>query len=180
MRIGIFGGSFDPVHRGHIRLAEKILKSHSLNLIYFVPVARSPFKRARPAASGKDRLAMLRAAIRGKGRFRISDCELKRPALSYTIDTVKFFQRKFPGSDLFLLMGKDALRNFKKWRSWRKILKQTGQISHGRLGGISSTKIRARLRKGQAAGAWVPPGVENYIRNRRLYAPLSSKSRGPG
>ena len=176
MRIGIFGGSFDPVHLGHVRLAEKILRAHALDRLFFVPVKRSPFKSAAPIAPAKDRLAMLRLAAGGMRGVQVSRCELNRPAPSYTIHTVKFFRKKFPKAELFLVMGKDARNRFKRWRSWREILRECRLAAAPRIGKFSSTAIRARLSRGERAAGLVPKKVERYIRLNRLYG----KGRGSG
>ena len=169
MRIGIFGGSFDPVHLGHVRLAGKMLKSSSLQKIYFVPVRRSPFKSKAPSASAAHRLSMLRLALRGKPRMEISRCELRRPPPSYTAHTVKFFRKKFPRAELFLVMGRDALRHFGKWRNAAEIRKECGLLPHARIGGISSTDIRARAQSGRGLKGLVHPAVERFVRRKGLY-----------
>ena|SRR3989338_3120702 len=169
MRIGIFGGTFDPVHLGHVRLAKKILKTHSLNRFYFIPVRRSPFKSVAPSASAQDRLAMLRLAVDSMRAIKISRFELERPAPSYTIHTVRFFRRKFPKAEIFLVMGRDTLRHIRRWRNLREILKQTKLLSHERIGGISSAEIRARLGSGRDVTGLIPEKVKKYIRRRRLY-----------
>lgn len=169
MRIGIFGGSFDPVHLGHLRLAEKMLKSKALQRIYFVPVKRSPFKSRAPAANAKDRLTMLRLALRKNPALKISECELRRPSPSYTAHTVKFFRKRFPRAQFYLLMGQDALKHFRKWKNPREIQKECRLLPHARIGGISSSKIRVRAASGRSLKGLVPGKVERYIVWKGLY-----------
>ena len=169
MRIGIFGGSFDPVHLGHLRLGEKMRKSQSLQKIYFVPVRRSPFKSKEPMARAQDRLSMLRLTLRGKPFFKISDCELRRSAPSYTVHTVRFFRKKFPRAGFFILMGRDALKHFRKWKDSGEIRKQCGLLPHARFGGISSSRVRARARAGRSLKGLVAAPVERFIRRKGLY-----------
>jgi len=147
-----------------------MLKAHSLARVYFVPVKRSPFKSSSPLASAKDRLAMLNLALAGHPAFMVSSCELQRPAPSYTAHTVRFFRQKFPGAELCLMMGKDALRQFGKWKNSDFIRKECRLISIPRIGGISSSKIRARLASGRALPKKNLPGtVERYALKRKIY-----------
>ena len=114
--IGIFGGSFDPVHNGHLEIADAALRQHKLGRVVFVPARLQPHKSAEPHASGGQRLEMVRLAIRGNPKFGASDCELKRCGKSYTIDTVKEFRTTLgPGAELFLIIGSDCLRDFARW-----------------------------------------------------------------
>lgn len=122
MRIGILGGSFDPVHAGHIALAKSAIQELNLQQLYFVPAKKSPFKSHPPLASEQERVAILRNAIRNLPSAKISLAELNRPAPSYTIDTLRTFAKKFAGDQLFLVMGSDTLTNFHRWKKWREIL----------------------------------------------------------
>ena len=112
---------------------------------------------------------MLRQALRGRSRFKISDFELKRKAPTFTIRTVKFFHRKFPGADLFLLLGKDARGGFSKWRESRKILELARLAVGLRKLDISSTQVRERAKKGLSLSRLVPKNVEKYIVRNGLY-----------
>jgi len=168
-RIGIFGGSFDPVHLGHVKLAEKAFKLKSLQRIYFIPVKRSPFKSLGPQASAQDRLSMLRLALGKNPVFKISSCELRRSAPSYTIHTVRFFRKKFPRAELFLLMAADAMKHFGKWKNSVEIRKECRFLSSKRIGRISSRDIRSRAAFGQSLKGWVPGKVESYILRKGLY-----------
>jgi nicotinate-nucleotide adenylyltransferase len=121
MRIGIFGGSFDPVHFGHIRLAESCLRRATLDRVEFVPTARQPLKPTGPVASDADRVAMLRLATRGQSEFRVSTTEIDRGGVSYTVDTLRDFHATHADAELFFLMGADSLADFPRWRDPQKI-----------------------------------------------------------
>ncbi|MBI2915525.1 MAG: nicotinate (nicotinamide) nucleotide adenylyltransferase [Elusimicrobia bacterium] len=123
-RIGIFGGSFDPLHRGHLALAAGALRELDLDQIYFVPARSSPLKPHGPVLAASQRLKEIRSALKPFPRFKVSDCEIERQGPSYSFQTVLSFRRKFPSSALFLLMGSDTLKDFKKWKNWREILSQ--------------------------------------------------------
>jgi nicotinate-nucleotide adenylyltransferase len=116
MRIGVFGGSFDPVHWGHLRLAECCWRQAHLDRVEFVPAARQPLKPRGPVASDGDRLAMLRRAIEGNPAFSISTAEIDRGGISYTADTLRAMKSALPRSELFFLMGADSLADFPNWR----------------------------------------------------------------
>ena len=134
MRIAIFGGSFDPVHQGHIALAKAALKEIKLDKIFFVPAKKSPLKNHDPLLKPARRLKMLKHALRREKKFKISVFELKSSHPSYAVRTLQYFHRRFPKSDLYLLMGSDALKDFKKWKNWRKILKLSALIVGMRKG----------------------------------------------
>lgn len=116
MRIGVFGGSFDPIHRGHLLLADCCWRQASLDQVEFVPNANQPLKPRGPVASGADRLAMIRLAIADRPEFAASTIELDRGGVSYTVDTLRELQRQRPDAELFFLMGADSLGDFLHWR----------------------------------------------------------------
>lgn len=116
MRIGVFGGSFDPVHLGHLRLAEACCEQARLDRVEFTPAAQQPHKPHGPVANGEHRLAMLRLAIKGVPQFEVSTAELDRRGVSYTVDTLRAIQAASPGAELFLLLGADALADLPNWR----------------------------------------------------------------
>lgn len=115
-RIGIFGGSFDPVHRGHLLLAECCWRQARLDRIEFIPTAQQPLKPRGPVASEADRLAMLRLAIAERPEFSLSTIEIDRGGVSYTVETLRMLQQAHPGAELFFLMGADSLADFPTWR----------------------------------------------------------------
>jgi nicotinate-nucleotide adenylyltransferase len=119
-KIGIFGGTFDPVHYGHLRPALEILDALSLDHMLFIPAGQPPH-RGTPAASAELRLAMLEAALREEPRFRLDGRELKRPAPSYTVDTLTELRREHPSDALVLVVGMDAFLGFPTWHRWREL-----------------------------------------------------------
>jgi nicotinate-nucleotide adenylyltransferase len=119
-KIGIFGGSFDPIHFGHLRPALEILDALSLDVIRFIPSGQPPHRRM-PAADAAERLAMVKAAVAGEARFEVDERELGRAAPSYTVDTLAELRRESPDEMLILLVGMDAFLGFTGWQRWREI-----------------------------------------------------------
>jgi len=119
--IGIFGGTFDPIHYGHLRTALELKQSIDLKQVYFVPCATPPH-RAAPMIDGGLRLRMVQAAMAGDAGFVADDRELTRPGLSYTVDTLTSFRAEFPAQPLCLLLGMDAFLNLPYWHRWRELL----------------------------------------------------------
>ncbi len=115
MRLGIFGGSFDPVHLGHLLLAKCCAEQAAMDEVWFVPTARQPLKPAGPQASNPDRLAMLQYACEHQKNYTISTIELDRGGLSYSVDTLEAIQADQPDAELFFLMGADSLTDLPKW-----------------------------------------------------------------
>jgi len=123
MRIGLFGGTFNPVHYGHLRVALEVCEGFSLDVCYLIPSSEPPHKTARHLAPPEDRIAMLRSAIADTPCFQVSDAEIARSGLSYTIDTVRFFQSTVPSPvDLYLMMGSDAFLELHTWKSVNELL----------------------------------------------------------
>ena len=182
IKIGVYGGTFDPIHHGHLILAREARERLDLQKIIFVPAAVSPFKHA-PGASADDRLSMLKAAIAGEEGFSIDQVELHRPPPSYTIDTIEAIRSRDPNAQLFYLLGQDNVADLPKWHrieDLRKlvqfvVLDRTGEKadhSHlvvGRKIDISATDIRKRVASHQSIRYLVPQSVEEIIRSRRLY-----------
>src|SRR5216683_6464617 len=108
-RFGLFGGSFDPVHLGHLLVAQAAREELSLTRLFFIPAAQSPFKPARPPTPANERLRLLRLALAGKEWCEIDEQEIQRGGLSYTIDTVKEYTQRFPRTQLFYLVGSDQV-----------------------------------------------------------------------
>ena len=119
--IGIFGGTFDPIHYGHLRTALELKHRINLEYLHFVPVANPPHRTA-PMIDGRLRLRMVQAAIAGEAGFVADDRELTRPGLSYTVDTLASFRAEFPTRPLCLLLGMDAFLNLPYWHRWRELL----------------------------------------------------------
>ena len=135
-RIGIFGGSFDPIHFGHLLLAELCCESFQLDQIRFLVANVSPFKTDQQPASDKDRIEMVMLAIGGNPKFEIDTREIDRGGVSYTIDSVRSISAELPGSKLFLLMGSDALADIAKWREPSELFRLVtpSVISRGGVG----------------------------------------------
>jgi nicotinate-nucleotide adenylyltransferase len=182
LKIGIYGGTFDPVHYGHLILAREARETFGLDKIIFVPAAASPFKKA-PHVSTEMRLAMLRAAIEGEAGFVIDDCEVRRPPPSYTIDTVDEIRKREHDAKIYLLIGNDNVRDLPKWHRFGELKKAVRFVVLGRINAgtksdystvhrridISATEIRKRVASGQSIRYFVPEAVEEIIRREKLY-----------
>jgi nicotinate-nucleotide adenylyltransferase len=182
-KIGIYGGTFDPVHHAHLILARDALETLSLDEIIFVPAAISPLKKTAPVASGELRLAMLRAAIKGEPKFGWNDCELRRPPPSYTIDTVEEVRQGHRHMAIYCLIGEDNVQTLKKWHRFDELEKMVNFVILDRKGqqstsyypvidrkiDISATEIRTRVASGRSIRYLVPLAVEEIIRREKLY-----------
>jgi len=183
VRIGILGGSFDPIHHGHLILARAAREELGLDRVVFVPAHLSPHKTETKPASGDDRLAMVRLAIAGEDGFEASDIELKRPAPSYTVETLRQMQAAHPDDELVLLIGADNVEKFETWREPDEIQRlakiavldrANHDVPHDwpvvrRLVDISSTDIRARAGAGRSIRYLTPDSVCDYIAEHGLY-----------
>ncbi|PIP35881.1 MAG: nicotinic acid mononucleotide adenylyltransferase [Desulfobacterales bacterium CG07_land_8_20_14_0_80_52_14] len=137
-RVGLFGGTFDPIHRGHLTAAKKVKKAFMLDEVVFIPSAVPPHKEGSRVTPAADRLAMLRLALTGTNGFKVTDCEIRRPGPSYTVDTVRFFLENAHGkTQMYLILGHDAFLEMHTWKSFEKILEQIPLIVIRRPGGIS-------------------------------------------
>ena len=124
MRIGILGGSFDPVHQGHLAIAQFASSELNLNRVIFVPLSKNPLKKNPRMLTDAARLALLKNAVRRFPGYSVSDHELKRPGPSYTVDTLRYFRKKFGAkTTLYFLAGADTPRDFSRWKSPEKVLK---------------------------------------------------------
>ena len=188
-RFGLFGGSFDPVHLGHLLVAQAAREELSLTRLFFIPAAQSPFKPERPPTPAKERLRLLRLALAGKEWCEIDEQEIQRGGVSYTIETVRDYMSRFPQAQLFYLIGTDHVPELPKWRDAKELARAVEFVVIPRPGqrearfpepfrgrtltgfplGISSSQIRARLRAGQSIEDLVPAAVAEAIRNNRLY-----------
>lgn len=185
MRLGIFGGTFNPIHWGHLVLAEAAREQLSLDRVLFIPTFRPPHKRAEALLSGQTRLTLIRLAIRGNPAFIACDLELRRRGISYAIETVRTLRAQCPRAALFLLIGADMAAV--RWRAWDELTRLCTVIVAGRPGAaalargrglrrlsmplldVSSSQIRRRLQAGRSIQYLVPAAVERYIRQHRLY-----------
>ncbi len=183
-RIGVFGGTFDPVHVGHLAIARAALESVPLDRIVFVVAKRSPLKDRDPIASPADRIAMLERAIAGETAFSVSRIELEREGPSYTVDTLESLAAL---GDLFLILGSDAASDLERWRRPERIVQVATLLVAARPGApepqpdgrrvvfdapkldISSRELRARASRGRSLRYLVPDAVWRYIDERGLY-----------
>jgi len=147
VRIGVFGGSFDPVHIGHLLAAECCREQAGLDRVLFVPTAIQPHKQHRQLASGQHRLEMLALATGGHDAFEVSNDELARGGVSYTVDTLERLTAQHPGDDLLLILGPDAFLGLPTWREPRRIVELAGIIAVEResLDDLSSAVSRGPL-----------------------------------
>jgi nicotinate-nucleotide adenylyltransferase len=184
MRTGVFGGTFDPVHVGHLAIALAALESAKLDRVVFVPARRSPLKDREPAAPAADRLAMLEAATTDEPRFSVSRIELERDGPSYTVDTLEALRGE---GELFLILGSDALAELERWRSPERIRELAVILVARRPGApepdtsarvaafdaprldLSSRELRARASRGLSLRYLVPDEVWRHIERRGLY-----------
>lgn len=127
-RIGIFGGSFDPVHLGHLLIAEQFAQDMKLDVVKFIPAKVSPFKLSYTPTSDKHRLEMLRLAVGSNKRFEVDSLELERGGVSYTIDTVASLRSVEPDAEYYMLIGADSLKDFKKWKSPEELLRSVSLV----------------------------------------------------
>ena len=134
MRLGIYGGSFSPIHLGHLLLAETCREFHGLDEIWFLPAAMSPLKRGNYPTSDAHRVAMVELAIAGNPAFRMSRLELDRGGVSYTVDTLRDIHRQMPDAELFLLVGADSVDDFPSWRAIDEICSLARVCAVGRSG----------------------------------------------
>jgi nicotinate-nucleotide adenylyltransferase len=187
-RIGILGGSFDPIHFGHLLMAQSAAEALKLDAVFFVPAFRSPFKTRRSLPDASKRLFMVKEAIKGNPVFKLYDGELRRGEISFTIDTLKELKAKYPKATFHLLMGADNLRSFHRWRDPQGILKLARLVVLNRPGfdknypkrwpflkinmpavDISSSDIRQRLKTRRSIWYLTPKAVIRYIMRYRLY-----------
>ena len=171
-RIGILGGSFDPIHNGHLILAEYAEAELKLDWIIFVPCYKSAYKDKIIQASPNDRIAMLGATLPDK--YSISGIELIREGVSYTIDTVKQFVKTFEEDELVLIVGADTIDTFDSWKDSEEIkrlvnIKFSSKDFYVPEIGISSTLIRKLVKEGKSIKYLVPEAVEDYIIKNKLY-----------
>jgi len=193
MRIGLFGGTFDPVHLGHLRAAETAREALELDLVAFLPSAVPPHRSA-PLSTPEDRLAMTRLAVAAHGSFAAWDTELRRPGPSYTVDTVAALVDERPHDSLLLLVGADTWPEMTQWREPERLFALVEIAVAERPGSpvgsltspfpgtrglhrvcgpslpISASAVREHVRSGRSVRYLVPDAVADYIAARRLYA----------
>ena len=194
--IGLLGGSFDPVHNGHLAAARVAMEFGGLDRVIFIPASVSPFKLGHMQAAGVHRLEMLRLATASEPQMRVSDVEICQSGLSYTIDTVRHFLAAWPGVKLFFIIGADSLSHLHEWKEARALVELCDFITLARSGSridvlpgfdeitaarllrgvvpdfradVSSTEIRRRIATGLSIAGCVHPDVVRYIVKHGLY-----------
>ncbi len=189
MRLGILGGGFNPIHLGHLRAAEEVRERLKLDKIMFIPTYRPPHKRVLD--SFQQRTAMVERAIKGNAAFSVSTIERERNGKSFTIETIRLLQQRFPKDRLYFIMGADQFVEIRSWRSPRTLFRLCRIVVINRPGyhlpqrknhfsrhaqfvsmtplDISSTDIRRRVARGQSIRYLVPEPVARYIKKHKLY-----------
>jgi nicotinate-nucleotide adenylyltransferase len=190
-RLAIYGGAFNPPHIGHLITVECVREQLRLDGIYLVPSAQPPNKAGVTLAPAEDRLKMTTLAIEGAREMAVSDIEVRRSGVSYTVDTIMALGTQFPDALLMLIIGSDNFLEFQTWKSPTEILARVQLVVMNRPGfpvdqahhelarlatfvkvpqiGISSSDIRRRVKLGRSIRYLVPPAVEEYIRQNNLY-----------
>ena len=192
MRVALFGGSFDPIHRGHVAIATAAADEFGLERVLFAPTGRQPLKPEGASASFADRVAMAKLACAGNVRFEVSEVDAPREdgEANYTVETLERLKREMPGAELFVIVGADSFRDLPRWREPERLLRLAEWIVVSRpgfrveesagamervrvLGGVhvdvSATELRARLERGEDCSDVLPAGVMEYIRGHELY-----------
>lgn len=191
MRKGILGGTFDPPHIGHVIVAEHVRTSLQLDTIIFVPAHTPPHKQGRAISSPDHRLAMVNLAVRENRSFAVSDMEIVRGGISYSVDTLKEMTQRFPGDEFYLLIGADNVAEFSTWKSPDAITRLSTVVVMTRPGfdaesarvilhdrfilcqvpeiDVTSSQIRERVLSGMSIQDLVPGAVEEYILREHLY-----------
>lgn len=198
MKIGIMGGTFDPIHIGHLILAERVRDSKKLDQVIFIPTGVNPLKKDKNISSSVHRLEMLRLAIESNPYFSISTIEIERGGLSYTIDTLRALRVKYKDDDLYFIIGSDIIFQLEKWKDFKELFKLCKFILVDRPGNeykeidekiqelninyqlsferitlplmdISSSDIRNRVKSKKSIKYLVPTNVEDYIKKHKLY-----------
>jgi nicotinate-nucleotide adenylyltransferase len=195
-RVGLFGGTFDPPHNGHLVAAQEAYWRLNLERVLFLPARQNPLKRGEPASSAEARCAMVECAIAGDARFELSRLDLDRPGPSFTVDLLR--RLAAPNQELFFLAGADVLAELPRWHAPLEILELATLVVVSRPGApspdlgefeqrlpgaahrvrlvqspgvdISSSELRARVKAGQPIRYLMPPEVERYILDHRLYS----------
>lgn len=188
MRTGLFGGTFNPIHNGHVSLAQGAKEQLKLDRVIFIPAFIPPHKSSNELADAGDRFRMIELAIAGRPGFEISRFEIEKEAKSYSIETLKYFKASYPeDAEFFFLIGADALKGLSDWKDIDKAFELCKFAVCNRPGfqedsrypdiekidiadvDISSTQIRKRIKKGESIKGLLPQTVESYIKEKNLY-----------
>lgn len=188
MRIGLLGGTFDPIHKGHLYLAKKVSSKLSLEKIIFIPTYLPPHKTDVKITPARHRYNMVRLAIAGNKRFEASNIEIKRKGRSYSVETLRQVRRRYGNSaEIFFITGSDSMQELDKWKDLRGILRLCSFVVVKRPGfaiknistsfiilnidakDISATDIRNRRERGQSISKMVPKKIVDYVKKNKLY-----------
>jgi nicotinate-nucleotide adenylyltransferase len=197
MRLGIFGGSFDPVHNAHLAIARACQRQAELDEVWFTPTAIQPLKQHGPRATNRHRLEMLRLAIQDEPTWRVCTIEIDRGGYSYTVDTLQQIHEELPDAEVFFLIGADALRDVAKWKQPREIFRMATPLVVSRAeqplpdfkqlkalctegtqprliempaADVSSSEIRRRVAAAESINSLVPDAVAEFITQHHLYS----------
>lgn len=195
MRIGILGGSFDPVHQGHLTLARESERQFQLDKILFIPAAQPPHKRADSVLTPAPiRARMVALAIQEEPKWELCDLELARPGVSYTVDTLRSLRKDYPPSTrFFFIAGSDSFQDLPRWKEPEEILRLCEWIVAPRLGfplpekmppgfhrleikpiAVSASEIREKCRQGADVSDWIPEKVQDYLVRLKVYGEKTS------
>lgn len=189
MSVGIFGGTFNPIHNGHLLIAEDVREKLNLDKVLFIPAENPPHKKVNNLADSCHRLEMVKLAIKGNPYFSVSDIEIKRGGVSYSIETIKTLKEVYQkGTKFFFIMGADSILEFMEWKEWESLLGLCNFVVVPRPGyecdeslfknvvflqakmfDISSTEIRKKIEANQSIRYLVPDVVAKYIEGHKLY-----------
>ncbi len=199
MKIGILGGSFDPIHNAHISLAESAYRQFSLDEVYLIPNAKTYYKERKNGSSDNDRLEMTKLAVEGREHFLVSDIEIKRGGYTYTIDTIRYFRKTFNNPEIYFIIGGDSLAYLETWREAKSLFKETVfltavrdsvdkkrsteiindiivrypdsdiRIMEMQPSSLSSSDIREKIKNGDDISGMVPENVRRYIIDHEIY-----------
>jgi nicotinate-nucleotide adenylyltransferase len=186
MRVGILGGTFDPIHIGHLIAASAVQEQLNLDTVVFMPAGEPWQKRDRATSPAQQRLEMVALAIKDDARFQVSDIEIKRPGPTFAIDTVRNWLEVNPQDDLFWIVGSDALAGIPTWHEWEAFVSQVSIVAVNRIGHddsvpfefrsvdmpevrISATQLRDRFAHGLDTRYLMPQVVSEYISKHGLY-----------
>ncbi|MGD0650425.1 MAG: nicotinate-nucleotide adenylyltransferase [Verrucomicrobiia bacterium] len=197
-QIGILGGTFNPIHLGHLLIAQDAMEQFGLDRVKFIPSATPPHKKYEGNATAAQRLTMVRLAIRGNARFEVDDIELRRSGTSYSVDTLTSLRRRDPQAQFYFIIGADSLRELHRWREVERLVRLCTFVTVARPGfalrpvvdpkldaatrrrlrqhvlrghacDIASRDIRARVARGESIRYLVPDAVLQYINRHKLY-----------
>ena len=189
MRTGLLGGTFDPIHNGHLQIAEKVLSSLKLDRIFFIPTGKSPHKQEHDTASRRHRRNMVSLALQDYPLFTLCDIEIKSARVSYTIDTISALKKRYPADQFFFIIGTDAFSQISEWKAPEQLLWLCHFVIVPRIGtplsiknathltflrippiSVSSSEIRTRIKNGKSVDSRLPKPVLSYIMAEGLYS----------